>query len=167
MMGQLRMNVQHESNHLNSCRLSLMGVKDMGRKVCVFPQMLEKLMVGKKISQADLSRKLNIPATTVSQWCAKDKSHAERSTVKDSGHTLALLEFFSCTYEYLFFGEGLNEKELNKMIEEVIAEKAKLEAQLAMSELEKKHLQQKLDAIQKGQLTFFDNEVNSEILAKN
>lgn len=136
-------------------------------KVCVFNKMLEKLMRERELSQVKLSRELNIPPMTISQWLCSSKNVSERAVVKNHAHIKSLLTYFGCSYDYLFFGEGLKSGELNSMVDEVIREKKALEFKLAMSEIERKELERKLQLVKDGQLTMFEQGINNEILAKD
>lgn len=115
---------------------------------CLFSEIFLKLLDDNNLKPRDFIDLSGIPAMTVYQWTWGSKC-------TDPNHLLKLCVIFDVSYDYLFFGKGLDPSEKTKMLQEKEARIMKLEQELWLKEEELKN-----------QMELFDAEKNKEILAK-
>lgn len=116
---------------------------------CLFSEIFLKLLDDNNLKPRDFIDLSGIPAMTVYQWTWGSKC-------TDPNHLLKLCVIFDVSYDYLFFGKGLDPSEKTKMLQEKEARIMKLEQELWLKEEELKN-----------QMELFDAEKNKEILSKN
>lgn len=83
-------------------------------KDLVFPKMLAELMKEKKLTVRSLSKECGVPASTLQSYLSGKKA------AYAPDHLLKISEFFSVTLDYLLYGKGSSQNDLNTLLTEKV-----------------------------------------------